>query len=77
MLDELALHTVCDAARCPNRGECFAAGTATFLILGDACSRSCGFCAIARAAGSAAAPDADEPRRVAAAAGRSACATWW
>ncbi len=69
VLDGLALHTVCDAARCPNRGECFAAGTATFLILGDVCSRSCGFCAIARAPGGAAAPDPDEPRRVAAAAG--------
>jgi len=68
VLDELALHTVCEAARCPNRGECFAAGTATFLILGDVCSRSCGFCAIARAAGAAATPDAGEPHRVAAAA---------
>ncbi len=69
VLERLALHTVCDAARCPNRGECFAAGTATFLILGELCSRGCGFCAIARAAGPAAAPDTDEPRRVAAAAG--------
>jgi lipoic acid synthetase len=70
VLDDLALHTVCDAARCPNRGECFAAGTATFLILGDICSRSCGFCAIARVPGAAPPPDSDEPRRVAAAAAR-------
>ena len=69
VLDELALHTVCAEARCPNRGECFAAGTATFLILGDVCSRGCGFCAIARSQAEPAAPDADEPRRVGAAAG--------
>ena len=41
------LHTVCEEARCPNRGECFAAGTATFLLLGDVCTRACGFCDIA------------------------------
>jgi len=70
LLDELALHTVCDEARCPNRGECFAAGTATFLILGDTCTRGCGFCAIGRAPARPAAPDGDEPRRVAAAAAR-------
>lgn len=46
LLDELHLATVCDGAHCPNRGECFAAGTATFLILGDTCTRSCKFCAI-------------------------------
>ncbi len=46
LLDELALHTVCRAARCPNKGECFAAGTATFLILGDVCTRACRFCAV-------------------------------
>jgi len=40
------LHTVCEEARCPNRNECFARGTATFMILGDTCSRSCGFCAV-------------------------------
>jgi len=70
LLDELELHTVCDEARCPNRGECFAAGTATFLILGDTCTRGCGFCAIGRAPARPAAPDGDEPRRVAAAATR-------
>jgi lipoic acid synthetase len=40
------LHTVCEEARCPNRNECFAKGAATFMILGDTCSRSCGFCAV-------------------------------
>ena len=40
------LHTVCEEARCPNIGECFNAGTATFMILGDVCTRSCGFCAV-------------------------------
>lgn len=70
LLDELELHTVCDEARCPNRGECFAAGTATFLILGDTCTRGCGFCAIGRAPARPAAPDGDEPRRVATAAAR-------
>jgi lipoic acid synthetase len=77
LLDGLALHTVCDEARCPNKGECFSAGTATFLILGDACTRDCGFCAVGDGATGAAAPagrpppvDDDEPRRVAAAARR-------
>jgi lipoyl synthase len=70
LLDELELHTVCNEARCPNKGECFASGTATFLILGDACTRSCGFCAVEHARSPEAgrllsAPDADEPRRVA------------
>src|SRR5688572_19290794 len=40
------LHTVCEEAHCPNIGECFNAGTATFMILGDVCTRSCGFCAV-------------------------------
>jgi lipoic acid synthetase len=43
-----ALHTVCDEARCPNKGKCFAGGEATFLILGDICTRNCGFCAVAK-----------------------------
>jgi lipoic acid synthetase len=46
LLDELELHTVCREARCPNKGECFASGTATFLILGDTCTRGCRFCAV-------------------------------
>ena len=46
LLDELDLHTVCREARCPNKGECFSSGTATFLILGDVCTRACTFCAV-------------------------------
>jgi lipoyl synthase len=67
LVERLRLHTVCDEARCPNKGECFAAGTATFLILGDECSRACGFCSVkhGRPGG---AVDEDEPRRVAQAA---------
>jgi len=57
------LHTVCIEARCPNRSECFGRGTATFLILGDRCTRQCRFCAVSQ--GPQAAPDPDEPSRVA------------
>ena len=46
MLDGLSLSTVCESAECPNQGECFTHGTATFLILGDICTRNCGFCAV-------------------------------
>jgi lipoic acid synthetase len=46
MMRSKSLHTVCEEARCPNIGECWSAGTATFMILGDTCTRSCGFCAI-------------------------------
>ena len=46
LLDGLHLHTVCENAECPNQGECFSSGTATFLILGDICTRNCRFCAI-------------------------------
>ena len=60
----LDLHTVCESARCPNMGECWEHGTATFMILGDICTRSCGFCAVpsGKPAGP---PDEDEPLRVA------------
>jgi len=58
-----SLHTVCESAACPNRNECWNAGTAAFLILGDVCTRRCGFCNIP--SGSPAAPDRDEPERVA------------
>ena len=44
LMREHSLHTVCEEARCPNIGECWNAGTATFMILGDVCTRSCGFC---------------------------------
>lgn len=47
MLERRSLHTVCDEARCPNKGECWGAGTATFMILGDTCTRGCRFCAVA------------------------------
>jgi lipoic acid synthetase len=57
------LHTVCEEARCPNLGECWGAGTATFLLLGDVCTRSCGFCDIAT--GRPGAIDWLEPERVA------------
>lgn len=67
-LDELGLSTVCREARCPNQAECHARGTATFLILGDRCTRSCGFCAIGQ--GQAQRPRADEPEAVAQAAAR-------
>jgi lipoic acid synthetase len=62
MRDE-GLHTVCEEARCPNIGECWGAGTATFLILGDVCTRSCGFCAIKT--GRPLWLDVHEPERVA------------
>ncbi len=61
-----ALSTVCEEARCPNRGECFSRGTATFLMLGDVCTRTCGFCDIAH--GKPAPVDPMEPFRICAAA---------
>jgi lipoic acid synthetase len=64
-LIDAGLHTVCAEAKCPNRGECFGRGTATFLILGKICSRACGFCGITH--GTPQPLDKDEPRRVAAA----------
>jgi lipoyl synthase len=57
------LHTVCEEARCPNRSECFSRGTATFLLLGDVCTRACGFCDIKT--GRPTFDDPDEPARVA------------
>lgn len=56
------LHTVCSSARCPNAGECWSAGTATFMILGDSCTRNCGFCAVQH--GAPAKIDPSEPERV-------------
>ncbi len=67
-LADLGLHTVCREARCPNRGECFTAGTATFLILGDTCTRNCRYCGVRH--GRPAQPDPAEPERVAEAAQR-------
>lgn len=62
-IDHHKLHTVCESAKCPNMGECWARGTATVMILGDVCTRSCGFCNIAT--GRPPVLDLDEPRRVA------------
>lgn len=61
----LRLHTVCESARCPNIGECWEAGTATFMILGNTCTRRCGFCAVP--SGKPTEYDQEEPERVAAA----------
>jgi lipoic acid synthetase len=63
LIDSHRLHTVCEEARCPNMGECWSAGTATFMILGDVCTRSCGFCAVAT--GRPPVLDTEEPLRVA------------
>lgn len=68
LLEELRLETVCDNARCPNRMECYSQKTATFMILGNVCTRPCGFCAVAK--GKTQAVEADEPERVAEAARR-------
>jgi len=57
------LHTICESGNCPNMGECWGAGTATFMILGNVCTRSCGFCAVAT--GKPKPADWDEPQRVA------------
>lgn len=65
-LTDHSLNTVCDEARCPNRAECFGRGTATFMILGDRCTRNCSFCAVEH--GDPVRPDPREPGRVAAAA---------
>jgi lipoic acid synthetase len=62
-LRDLGIATVCESARCPNRGECFSAGTATFLILGAVCTRRCPFCAVPK--GRPAGCDPDEPQAVA------------
>lgn len=66
MMRDSKLNTVCESARCPNLGECWSKKTATFMILGDICTRNCGFCAIK--VGRPEALDLDEPRRVAEAA---------
>jgi lipoic acid synthetase len=63
LVDTHKLHTICESGNCPNMGECWGAGTATFMILGNVCTRSCTFCAVAT--GRPTEYDADEPRRVA------------
>ena len=63
LVDENKLHTICESGNCPNMGECWGLGTATFMILGNVCTRSCTFCAVAT--GRPTEYDIDEPRRVA------------
>jgi lipoyl synthase len=63
LVDDHKLHTICQSGNCPNMGECWGAGTATFMILGNVCTRSCTFCAVAT--GRPPQYDTDEPRRVA------------
>ncbi|WP_370583617.1 lipoyl synthase [Pontibacter sp. BT310] len=63
IVSEYKLHTICESGNCPNMGECWGAGTATFMILGNVCTRSCSFCAVAT--GRPNEYDEDEPRRVA------------
>lgn len=63
LVDTHKLHTICESGNCPNMGECWGEGTATFMILGNICTRSCGFCAVAT--GRPEAVDWDEPQRVA------------
>ncbi len=63
LVDAHKLHTICESGNCPNMGECWGAGTATFMILGNICTRSCGFCAVAT--GRPLPVDWDEPQRVA------------
>ena len=63
LVDEHKLHTICESGNCPNMGECWGAGTATFMILGNICTRSCSFCAVAT--GRPLTVDMDEPNRVA------------
>jgi len=63
LVDEYKLHTICESGNCPNMGECWGVGTATFMILGNTCTRSCGFCAVNT--GRPDAVDWDEPERVA------------
>ena len=63
LVDNYKLHTICESGNCPNMGECWGAGTATFMILGNVCTRSCGFCAVLT--GMPSELDWDEPQRVA------------
>jgi lipoic acid synthetase len=63
LVDQYKLHTICQSGNCPNMGECWGAGTATFMILGNVCTRSCSFCAVKT--GRPPEYDEDEPRRVA------------
>src|SRR3990172_10655875 len=68
LIEELHLETVCESAKCPNRMECWSQRTATFMIMGNTCTRPCGFCSVPK--GKTAALEIDEPERVAEAAAR-------
>src|SRR3982751_5280279 len=68
LIGTLGLETICESARCPNRSECWTRRTATFLILGETCTRPCGFCAVKRGKPEAVSPD--EPDRLAEACAR-------
>src|SRR5215210_8975310 len=68
LIGELGLETICESARCPNRSECWTRRTATFMVLGEVCTRPCGFCAVPR--GKPGPPAADEPERLAEACAR-------
>ncbi len=68
LIDELGLETVCESAKCPNRSECWSSQTATFMVMGDVCTRTCGFCSVKK--GRTQALQEDEPQRVAEAAKR-------
>ena len=63
LVDKYKLHTICESGNCPNMGECWGAGTATFMILGNVCTRSCAFCAVAT--GRPPEYDVEEPKRIA------------
>ncbi len=73
LVSDLGLHTVCQEAHCPNRHECFARGTSTFLVMGDICTRACRYCAVRK--GRPLPLDADEPARVARAVARMGLST--
>lgn len=64
LLRERGLHTVCEEARCPNMGECWQGGTATFMLLGDTCTRACAFCAV-KTGNPRGVVDHDEPEKLA------------
>ena len=64
LIDELGLETVCESAKCPNRSECWSSRTATFMVMGDVCTRPCGFCSVKK--GRTQPLQDDEPQRVAA-----------
>ena len=63
ILKDLGLHTICESGRCPNRDECYSQKTATFMVMGDVCTRTCRFCSVAM--GKPEVLDVDEPKRVA------------